>query len=190
MLCRKSLARGRRAQRVAAYAVMRHLTPRGVSRYIGAACQAKGLAWVQAMRAHSGNSVCFKYMHLSSALLAELILRHGMLERNDDEILERETTALPRSSRVGCSIGGGVAIQSRALCLDSSFASADATSAPPRRAICTSHTRPQVAPPERLKLRPHVSSTQAELVKLKKEQIEDAREAILQHLTVLHAPTA
>eukprot|EP00965_Chrysotila_dentata_P093228 3079674-Pleurochrysis_carterae.AAC.1 len=40
---------------------------------VGAASQAKGMAWVLAMRAHSGISVAFNYMHLSSAHLGELI---------------------------------------------------------------------------------------------------------------------
>eukprot|EP00965_Chrysotila_dentata_P216502 6189419-Pleurochrysis_carterae.AAC.2 len=62
---------------------------------VGAECQAKGLAWVLAMRAHSGSSVSSNYMHLSS-VLSELILHHGMLERSDDEILERDNRTAKR----------------------------------------------------------------------------------------------
>eukprot|EP00965_Chrysotila_dentata_P157178 5192845-Pleurochrysis_carterae.AAC.1 len=48
------------------------------------------------MRAHCGNSVSCNYMHLSAAHLEELIIKHGMLERSDDEILERDNRTAER----------------------------------------------------------------------------------------------
>eukprot|EP00965_Chrysotila_dentata_P166435 5494920-Pleurochrysis_carterae.AAC.1 len=66
---------------------------------VGAAALAKGIAWAAAMRAHSGNSVSFNYMHLSAAHLQELIVCHGMLERVEDEILERDKRTAKRIKR-------------------------------------------------------------------------------------------
>mmetsp|Transcript_53378 Transcript_53378/g.116381 ORF Transcript_53378/g.116381 Transcript_53378/m.116381 type:complete len:81 (+) Transcript_53378:638-880(+) len=79
---------------------------------MGARCQAKGRAWASAMRAHSGESVDFNYMHMSAAHFEELIVRHGMLERSDNEILERNNCTAKRIKQTSSS-GAGVAIPTR-----------------------------------------------------------------------------
>eukprot|EP00965_Chrysotila_dentata_P215616 6188877-Pleurochrysis_carterae.AAC.2 len=58
----------------------------------------KGRAWASAMRAHSGESMAFTYTHMSAAHLKELIVRHGMLERSEDEILERDNRTAKRKT--------------------------------------------------------------------------------------------
>eukprot|EP00965_Chrysotila_dentata_P237326 6201833-Pleurochrysis_carterae.AAC.1 len=169
---------------------------------MGAACQAKGVAWVVALRAHSGNSVAFNYMHLSAAHLGELIVRHGMLERGDDEILERDNRTAKRV-KSNLLFWGGTSNPERRTEVRAEFKEVQDAGGEvvdfeqlesQRRRTCGQGEQfarlmlgRKVLLVKRLQRRPTESAVKADLVKYTKEQTQSARLDVRKHLSALEA---
>eukprot|EP00965_Chrysotila_dentata_P130764 4323486-Pleurochrysis_carterae.AAC.1 len=154
------------------------------------------------MRAHSDNSVAFNYMHLSAAHLEELIIRHGLLERSDDEILERDNRTAKRI-KSDLLFWGGSSDPDKQIEVRSEFREVlDSEGRVVEYELVESERRRTAGQGEqfarlmlgrklllakRLKNRPAESAVKAELVKFKKEKTASVRVIVREHLSALQA---